>query len=185
MKKQLIKLTEGDLHRIIKESVKNILKESQWDELTAEINERLSNGEDPNDIFDYVSNFLNGFACVKLNNKWNLINAEGQLLTNKWFDKADIINQYGVTTVYIKGKGYTFLNADGQYITNQWFDECGSFFDGCASVYLKDKGWNFINTRGRLLSNQWFEEVHDFYDGIGAVYINGTWKEIGKNGKIY
>lgn len=31
MKKKLVKLTESDLHRIIKESVKNVLKESDYD----------------------------------------------------------------------------------------------------------------------------------------------------------
>ncbi len=32
MNKQIIKLTESDLHNIIKESVKRILKEGYWDD---------------------------------------------------------------------------------------------------------------------------------------------------------
>ena len=45
MRKQVIKLTESDLHRIIKESVKRILKEidgEKWDE-----------DEDPSDDWEF------------------------------------------------------------------------------------------------------------------------------------
>ena len=36
--------------------------------------------------FDWISVFKNGFAQVKLNNKWNLIGTDGNLLFKQWFD---------------------------------------------------------------------------------------------------
>ena len=40
--------------------------------------------------FDWVGAFNEGFAVVRLNGKWNLINTKGQLLSNLWFDCAGI-----------------------------------------------------------------------------------------------
>ena len=36
--------------------------------------------------FDDIYGFKNGFAQVKLNNKWNLIDTNGKLLSKQWFD---------------------------------------------------------------------------------------------------
>ena len=36
--------------------------------------------------FDYCSDFNNGFAPVKLNDKWNLIDNQGKYISEQWFD---------------------------------------------------------------------------------------------------
>lgn len=36
--------------------------------------------------FDYISYFENGLARVKLNHKFNLIDANGNVISNQWFD---------------------------------------------------------------------------------------------------
>ena len=145
---------------------------NKWNDLLAKVKERLFNGEDPNDIFDFVDDFHDGFTCVELNKKWNLLNTEGQFLSNQWFDKVYEFSE-GYARVYINGKGWNFLNIKGQYLTNQWFDEVGPFYNGCACVKIEGKGWNFINIEGQLLSNQWYDRVNDFYNGFASVKIEG------------
>jgi hypothetical protein len=58
MAKQIIRLTEGDLHRIVKESIKRILKEEDWrDELNAVYDAGKEEGSAGFDI-DKVSSIL-------------------------------------------------------------------------------------------------------------------------------
>jgi hypothetical protein len=120
---------------------------NKWNDLIAKVKERLSSGEDPNDIFDWVDDFYEGFARVKLNEKWNFINADGQLLSNQWYDEISYFRS-GCARVYIDGKGWNFINTEGQLLSNQWYDEVGSFSEGFARVILNRK-LNFIITEGQ------------------------------------
>ena len=45
-------------------------------------------GLDPDEIFEYVGDFQEGFALVKLNGKYNFINQECKLVSDQWFDNA-------------------------------------------------------------------------------------------------
>ena len=41
----------------------------------------------PNQWFDFIDEFINGYAKVKLNKKWNFIDTKGTLMSPKqWFD---------------------------------------------------------------------------------------------------
>ena len=47
--------------------------------------------QSPNRRFDFVDDFYNGYAKVRLNNKWNLIDTQGNLISpSQWFD--DVYN---------------------------------------------------------------------------------------------
>jgi hypothetical protein len=156
---------------------------NKWNDLIAKVKERLSSGEDPNDIFDWVDDFYEGFARVKLNEKWNFINADGQLLSNQWYDEISYFRS-GCARVYIDGKGWNFINTEGQLLSNQWYDEVESFSEGFARVILNKK-CNFITTEGQLLSNQWYDEVESFYEGFARVNIKGKgWNFINTKGQI-
>ena len=62
--------------------------------------------------FDWIGDFKEGFARVELNDKWNFINTEGQLLSKQWFDRAYKFNE-GFAKVKLNGKWY-FINTKGQ-----------------------------------------------------------------------
>ena len=84
---------------------------------------------------------------MKLNDKWNLINAEGKFLLNQWLDNIGD-SCYGFTQVELNNK-YNFLNIKGKFVSNQWFDEVGYFHDGFAKVKLDGKLYQ-IDTEGNL-----------------------------------
>lgn len=156
---------------------------NKWNDLLAEVNERLSNGEDPNDIFDWVDDFYEGFARVGLNKKWNFLTTEGQFLTNQWYNWLGDFNN-GFVRVYIEGKGYNFINTEGQLLTNQWYDDVGNFNNGFAKVELNGKGFNFINTDGQYLSKQWFDWISSFSEGFACVEIKGKgWNFLNTEGQ--
>ena len=145
---------------------------NKWKELVDNCMQRLANGENPNDVFDDIDYFGEGFARVRLNNKYNFISTRGELVWkgDKWFDDGYGFND-GFAVVSLNGK-YNFINTRGELLWNEWFELCNDFSDGFARVKLNGK-WNFINTRGELLCNQWFDSCGDFYDGFARVKLNG------------
>ncbi len=154
---------------------------NRWKDLLDNCMRRLANGEDPNDVFDYVSDFNDGFAAVVLSGKWNFINTRGELLCNQWFEMCGDFSD-GFAVVELNGK-YNFINTRRELLCNQWFDYCGDFSDGFARVKLNGK-YNFINTRRELLCNQWFDWCSDFYNGCARVRRNGKWNFINTRGEL-
>ena len=151
--------------------------------LLDEVQEMLDSGADPEDVFDYIGDFSEGFAKVNLNDKWNFINQEGKLVSNQWFEGAGNFSE-GFGAVALNDK-WNFINQEGKLVSNQWFYMvCRFSREGFAKVNLKDKGWNFINQKGKLLSNQWFEGVYPFREGFARVVSNKKWNFINHELKL-
>ena len=148
-------------------------------------------GKEPYFIYDYVSNFFNGFATVEIKGRgYNFINKQGELLwkEDKWFDRVDYFFD-GVTKVYIESQGWNFINEQGKLLwkEDKWFDDAWYFYKGLARVYLKGQGWNFINTKGELVwkEDKWFDEVYNFQWGFACVRIESQgWNFINSNGEL-
>ena len=64
--------------------------------------------------FDSVGEFTEGFAQVKLNDEWNFINTEGQLLLNQWFDYVGYFKE-GFAKIKLNGK-WNIINTEGQIL---------------------------------------------------------------------
>ena len=88
-------MTIEQLEDVIGRNFYQIFRPYTRDELHAkgvvlfdEVQELLNDGKKPEEIFNKVGNFGNGFARVILNNKCNFINTNNQLLSDTWFDKC-------------------------------------------------------------------------------------------------
>ena len=169
---------------------KNIWKDKARDFMTFEeclsiAVERMSNGESPKDVFDWVSDFHEGFARVELKEKYNFINENGELINpNRWYNWIGNFNE-GFAKVKLNRK-WNFINQNGDIaFPDKWFDNTGDFREGFAKVYLNVQGYNFINQKGDILSpNQWFDEVYDFREGFAKVKLNRKWNFINQKGDI-
>ena len=154
---------------------------NRWKEVVDNALQRLSNGENPRDVFDYCYDSIEGFAVAELNGKWNFIDTEGNLLSpNQWFDECGDFDN-GFAKVYLNEK-WNFIDTEGNLLSkNQWFDDCGSFYEGFASVKLNGK-WNFIDAEGNFVwkkpLEEWFDDCEDFYNGFAVVKLNGKWNWI-------
>ena len=93
MNKKLIRLTESDLHRIVKESLWKVLREvkdCEWniDHDDNGYNYKNRNGEYlSRQRFDYAGPFRNGKARVGLNGRYNDIDTDGRILNPTWDEK--------------------------------------------------------------------------------------------------
>lgn len=109
-KKQIIKLTESDLHRVIKESVNNILSELDWRTCTSAALERSKRSGHKSDLAQKDIEY----AVKKAK--------ESQSKDKEKFNQ-DFKEYFGDKTQYIKGKGWIkesvnkILN-EGQYSTS-------------------------------------------------------------------
>ena len=134
------------------------------------------------DGVDYIGGFdENGVAPIRNEGKYNILNKDGRLLSNKWFDDIrEFHNGYGVVGINDK---YNFIDANGNILLDTWFDFCNSFYDDLAAVKVGDK-WNFVNKNGQLLSDTWFDLVSRFDNGFCTVIKNTRYNIIDTNGKL-
>lgn len=142
---------------------------------------RLKNGESPENIFNSVCYLESGYTKVQLNKKWNLINEDNEIISDKWFNKIyDFKNGYN--RVRLSNK-WNFINKNGEYLSDEWFDKIYDFENDCAQVLLNKK-WNLINTDGEYLSNEWFDYIGAFNGAYARVLLNRKWNAINTDGKF-
>ena len=142
--------------------------------------EMLAQGVPPKKIFSNVYNISEGFTMVELNDKWNYLNTNGELLSDKWFeDCGDFYEGFAGVQLYDK---WNYLKTNGEFLSpNLWFDGCWDFNEGLAAVKVGQK-CNFINTNGDYLSDTWFDGGDDFNEGFAAVKVGQKWNFINTNG---
>ena len=148
------------------------------------VQDLLDQGVDPEEIFDWIGDFSEGYAVVELNNKFNFIDTQGKLFSpNQWFDGFGNFSD-GYAPVKLNNK-WNLIDTQGKLVSpNQWFDGVYAFYNGYARLKLNNK-WNFIDTQGKLFSpNQWFDGAGDFSDGYAPVKLNGKWNLIDTQGKL-
>ena len=114
-----------------------------------EVQPMLDNGVSRKDIFEFVGLFNDGYAKVKLNNKWNFVDTNGKLISNTWFDRVDIFYD-GYARVNLYGK-YNLIDKNGKCISDTWFDWVDDFEDGYTTVRLNDKYFK-IDKNGQRVS---------------------------------
>ena len=173
--------------KVFAENVKYMKHFLSFEEALEFIQIELKNGANPQNLFDNMNSFYEGFAVVYLKGKYNFINTENKILRpDLWFDNAGSYRD-GIAMVYIKDKGYNFINTKGGYLCPDiWFDEVGRFSEGIARVYIEDKGYNYIIRKGEYLrSDIWFNEAWDFDEGIAVVELNGKWNWINTEGEFF
>lgn len=126
-----------------------------------DVPELLAQGVDPDNIFDYVDVFVEGFCLVRLNGKYNFINPDN----------------------YVNPESYS--NTSFRLISpNKWFDHALYFNNDYAVVGLNGRK-NFINREGKILSpNLWFDYASDFYNRNAKVMLNNSFGCINANGEI-
>jgi hypothetical protein len=181
--------TKSELSELVGVNFNQVFKPISREELHSmgmimfdEVQDLLDSGKKPSEIFKSVGDFSDGFADVLLNNKYNFININVQLLSNQWFDYAYNFSD-GFAKVKLNGE-WNFINTNAQFLSNQWFERVGRFSDGFVWIQLNNK-YNFIGKNGQLVSNQWFDDVYSFDDGFADVKLNGKWNLIDTKGNLY
>jgi hypothetical protein len=120
--------------------------------------------------FDNVNNFSDGFACVRLGDKWGFIDKSGKYLVEPKFDYVYCFNESFAGVRLVDKWG--FIDKSGKYVVEPKFDDAFSFLEGFAGVKLGSK-WGFIDKSGKYVVEPKFDEVYSFRGGFLVKFKNG------------
>ena len=117
--------------------------------------------------------FVNGYAVVMNNHKYNVIDKKGNLIFSKWINPEIKNYSDGFFRVY-HGTDYNFIDVNGHYISDKWFHAAEDFKDGFAKVENYRHEINYINRKGNLafpkfVDKNWIEQFGELLiskDGI-------------------
>ena len=120
-------------------------------------------------------------AQVKKDGKYYVIDRNGKLNSNKWYDTAKRFRD-GYALI-IEDEKCNYINKQGNLLSKEWYDEAYSFSEGLARV-KKNCKYNFIDKQGNLLSKEWYYEAYSFSEGLARVEKNGKYNFIDKQKKL-
>ena len=122
--------------------------------------------------YDWLGNFHEGLACVKLAEKYGYIDKLGCEIIPCIYDDAEDF-QFGVAIVTI-GEKEGLINKEGKVIAPCIYDSISSFDEDRTATVRKDKCGR-INTKGELVIPLEYDFCNDFRDGLAAVMNNGKY----------
>ena len=160
-------------------------------------------------FYQKATQFINGLAAVKLNDRWGFIDAEENVvvpieyawlsaLGNWGFDEdlAVAKTEYDGWTMPIMALGSTFLiNKKGERVSSVYkafgpirrkyaMVNNGTNFKQVGRAFLKSDGkWGFINKKGKEVIKCKYDLAYSFNDIITFVQSNGKWGCINELGK--
>ena len=135
--------------------------------------------------YDYAGSFSNGTAAVCKDNKWFIINKEGEAIDDKIYEDIVLYRDGTYTKNNVK-----LFKYNGKYHLIVKDEERGEFddvdiltTDGLIAVCQKGK-WGFVNLEGEMKIEPKYLEAKSFSNGLAAVYNGTDWGFINKNDEL-
>lgn len=131
--------------------------------------------------------FSEGFAAVKVGEKWGYLDKDGAVKINPQFDEAYPFSQ-GIAAVrninQTSGEGlWGFINTKGEIVINYQFKFVGKFAEDMV-VVSDGKKFGFIDKSGKYLINPQFDWAGEFKNGLAPIKQGTMYGYIDKEGKI-
>ena len=136
------------------------------------------------------SRFSEGFAPVKLGDRWGYIDRAGKFAINPQFDAVGVFSD-GLAMIILNGKvGY--IDSSGKIIITPQFEDASKFSQGIAPIRVNEK-WGFIDKTGKTVISPQFDELQitpeaygwvGFTEGLTAVRVGKHWGFIDTSGKL-
>lgn len=95
--------------------------------------------------YDYVEDFYDGIARVRLDNKWGFINENGDTIVEVEYDYVGHYSN-NLATVGLNGK-YGYVDANGSVVIELKYCETRSFHNDFAKIKLNDE-YGYVDTNG-------------------------------------
>jgi hypothetical protein len=116
-----------------------------------------------NKAYDFIGDFSEGYAKVKLNGKWGLIDGEGNEIVPPEYVQVGEFHE-GLVAVKLKAENqnWGFIDKTGKVVVPPKYDDVSDFYQGYALVYL-DGYWGRINTKGIEVLSCIYPEGHIEY----------------------
>ena len=93
-----------------------------------------------------------GFARVRLKDKYNLIDKQGKIFSEQWFEWIEFFHE-GFARVQRTNGEYNFIDKDGKFLSEQWFNWVDNFNDSVIRVLRGDGKFIKIDKTGKFIKN--------------------------------
>ena len=161
---EISKVVNVDFYEVFKPN-------SVWKDVTDKANRRLANGEPLKDVFDMVEVFIEDYAVVVLNGRYNFIDKNNNFISNKWYDDARSFKE-GYAVVGMKGN-YNFINKNGKLLSDEWFYDAGSFKNGYGLVCDVDEDSGYDDD-GEYCEDL-LDYLYNYINGDGEYLFKKAW----------
>ena len=127
------------------------------------------------------ADYSEGFAGIKVGDKWGFMNRMGQYAISPQFDEVGFFSE-GLAAVKV-GIKWGFVNAKGKWVIPPGFDGAGDFSEGLAPAKIGER-WGFINNKGEMvIKPQFQDEPTPFFFGEAMVSVGGRKEYIDSGGR--
>ncbi len=140
--------------------------------------------------YDDATNFKDGIAMVKLDNKWRMIDHHFEFIGKNAYDEVKV-NEFrhamSIGLIFVKKGGkYLLIDKYGNELTTPTFQDVDMFIseNGYAAVQISDK-WGFIDKAGNITIEPIYDKAFSFSCGLAPIYLeNRGWGYIDIDGNI-
>ena len=145
-------------------------------------------------VYEYGSEFRNGYAIVRLDGKFGFIDTSGKLVVKCIYDSCALFDENGVasgrigdTRFYLDASGNSYrsmeeLQAAAILKSANYKKKSSSYSVGDLAPVLDESGkWGYKQF-GEWVIKPRFDSAGDFGDGLGAVSLGGKWGYVDKSG---
>lgn len=155
--KQLSKVVGVNFYQVFKPKLLRFVEHRQ---------QRLKNGEDPNNVFDYVGKLeSDGRMVVAIKEvygtKYNLLNTRNELVLDEWFDNMNSMDIGNCRQVTLHNNGnskYNLLNADLKLVSKTWFDRIWPYDQDNCRLVQRGNRFNLLSPDNELMSYYWWDD---------------------------
>jgi len=125
--------------------------------------------------------FSEGFAPVKVGNKWGFMNRKGEYPIPPQFDEVGFFSE-GLVAVKV-GTKWGFVDGKGKWVIPPGFDGVGYFSEGLAPAKIGER-WGFIDKKGEtVIKPQFQDEPTPFFFGEAMIKVGGRNEYIDGGGR--
>ncbi|WFF38838.1 WG repeat-containing protein [Moraxella nasibovis] len=132
-------------------------------------------------VFDYIYDFLEGFARIRQGNKNGYLDKNGKIVIDCQYDDVGYFSQ-GLSYALKDGK-YGYINTQNQTVIDFIYDDAGTFSEDLARV-VKDDKTAFIDKTGKVIIDWMDYEAKYFLRGVAQIIIDEKIGFIDKTGNI-
>jgi hypothetical protein len=122
--------------------------------------------------FDYIDRFNDGYAIVKLGEKYSFINQQGETVVPFLYESASFFKD-GLASVSLrKGKkiSYGVIDTTFKFITKPKYKYIGDYYFGRA-VCQKGLKYGYLDKQGRVAIKFKYDYASNFFDNLSIVKI--------------
>lgn len=135
-----------------------------------------------------ATSFNLNVAAVKENDKWKIIDSNGNELCPTGFDDV-IVDEKDIAfrndRMFVRNAdGVIMTDSSGNKIGTDTYEDAKLFADSTYTAVKKDGKWFYINNNGEKKSDKTYDDARPFSNGLAAVIINGKWGFIDENENI-